>query len=157
MAKPCYEPAHCVVCGHAQSHVVADGESLRAELDALWSFHGDRLRAAVPLDRLDDRVTFTEPPPWRLVCCDECGLLYRNPAERPRVLAELYGRSTLTVDAMRSLHDRQRRSFRSQARIVRALLGRAGTGLEVGSYVGAFLAAAQHEGLAFEGLDINRD
>jgi 2-polyprenyl-3-methyl-5-hydroxy-6-metoxy-1,4-benzoquinol methylase len=35
------------------------------------------------------------------------------------------------------------------------MLGRGGSGLEVGSYVGAFLAAAREEGLQFEGLDVN--
>jgi len=35
------------------------------------------------------------------------------------------------------------------------MLGRGGSGLEIGSYVGAFLAAAREEGLQFEGLDVN--
>src|SRR5262249_42217362 len=40
---------------------------------------------------------------------------------------------------------------------LRRVLGRGGSGLEVGSYAGAFLAAAREEGLNFEGLDINPD
>jgi SAM-dependent methyltransferase len=36
-------------------------------------------------------------------------------------------------------------------------IGRDGSGLEVGSYVGAFLAAARNAGLYFEGVDVNRE
>jgi SAM-dependent methyltransferase len=41
--------------------------------------------------------------------------------------------------------------------MLRRVLGHAGSGLEVGSYVGAFLAAARDEGLQIEGIDVNPD
>ena len=34
-----------------------------------------------PPSRLVDRVAFSQAPPWRVVRCKRCGLVYRNPAE----------------------------------------------------------------------------
>jgi hypothetical protein len=56
---------------------------------------------------------------------------------------------------LRTLHENQRRAYRAQVRRLERMHGRRGPGLEVGSYVGAFLAAARDTGWAFEGLDIN--
>jgi SAM-dependent methyltransferase len=102
-----------------------------------------------------DRVAFSQHAPFRLVRCRECGLVYRNPAERTFELTEIYARDTPTTDVLRSLHRTQVPALRRQARELRRELGRGGTGLEVGSYVGAFLAAARDEGLQVEGVDIN--
>ncbi len=102
-----------------------------------------------------DRVAFSEQPPLRLVRCRDCGLVYRNPVERPHELKTIYARTEHSNDLMRALHETQRSAVRAQARRVRKLLGRRGTGLEVGSYVGAFLAAARDEDLTFEGVDVN--
>ncbi|MFI5229813.1 MAG: class I SAM-dependent methyltransferase, partial [Gemmatimonadales bacterium] len=59
-------------------------------------------------------------------------------------------------DVMRALHEAQRVAMRAQARRLRRALGRGGSGLEVGSYVGAFLRAARDDELNVEGLDVNR-
>ena len=155
MPTPSYEPAHCVVCGHADAEVVAEHDDLIAEVELLWEYHQRRLRPETPAPRLMDRVAFSEHVPFRLVRCRECGLIYRNPAERTFELTEIYARDRPTTDALRSLHRTQLPALRRQARALRRELGRGGTGLEVGSYVGAFLAAARDEGLHVEGLDIN--
>jgi SAM-dependent methyltransferase len=145
------------VCGHTDAAVVAEADDIRAEVELLWEYHEKRLRPETPASRLMDRVAFSEPPPLRLVRCNECGLLYRNPVERPRELTEIYARRTSTPDVLRALHDTQLRALRAQARELRHVLGHPGTGLEVGSYVGAFLDAARREGLHVEGLDVNPD
>lgn len=155
MPTPSYEPAHCVVCGHADAEVVAEHDDLVAEVESLWEYHQRRLRPETPAPRLMDRVAFSEHAPFRLVRCRECGLVYRNPAERTFELTEIYARDRPTTDALRSLHRTQLPALRRQARALRRELGRGGTGLEVGSYVGAFLATARDEGLQVEGLDIN--
>jgi len=153
--SPSYELARCIVCGHTDAEVVATTDEIRAEVEWLWKYHQQRLKSEIPAQRLVDRVAFSEPRAFRLVRCNECGLLYRNPVERPAELTEFYARSTFPPDVLRSLHDTQRKALRVQARELREALGRPGTGLEVGSYVGAFLAAARDEGLQVEGLDIN--
>ena len=150
-----YEPARCAVCGHADATPLAESDDIRAEVEDLWAFRERRLRPGTPTARLMDRVAFSEHPPWRLVRCRDCGLVYRNPAERRKELTEIYARTTSTPDVLRSLHETQLPAVRVQAHELREALGRGGSGLEVGSYVGAFLAAARDEGLNVEGLDIN--
>jgi SAM-dependent methyltransferase len=155
--SPSYEPSRCIVCDHTDSEVVAEHDDLRAEVEALWAYHQHRLRPETPPDRLMDRVAFSEAPPFRLVQCRECGLVYRNPAERAQELTEIYARGAPSNDVLRSLHATQMPALRSQARALRGMLGHGRSAIEVGSYVGAFLAAAREEGLQFEGLDINAD
>ena len=153
--KPAYELTRCAVCGAAESEEIADADAVRREVELLWAFHGKRLRPATPPERLMDRVAFSEHPPFRLVACARCGLVYRNPIERTHELNEIYAAAAPAPELLRALYDAQRRAYRAQAgRLLRAL-GRRGTGLEVGSYVGAFLSAARDVGLQVEGLDVN--
>lgn len=102
-----------------------------------------------------DRVAFSEPDPLRLVQCRGCGLVYRNPVERRQELTQIYARESPRIEMLRSLHDTQLPSARAQAHRLRAAFGRSGAGLEVGSYVGAFLTAAREVGLDVAGLDVN--
>jgi SAM-dependent methyltransferase len=149
-----YELGRCVVCGSAEADEITDHEGMRAEVEALWEFQTRRLRPDTPPTRLTDRVAFSQRPPIRIVRCRECGLVYRNPRERDFELRETYAQDEPTAATMRTLYQTQRASFRLQAKRLKQLLGRAGGGLEVGSYVGAFLGAAREEGWHFEGLDI---
>jgi SAM-dependent methyltransferase len=155
MSSPAYELARCLVCGSAAGRELADSESMRTEVEALWAFHTRRLRAEVPPTHLTDRLAFSQHAPLRLVRCDECGLVYRNPVERARELREAYGEEA-PAEVLASLHQTQRNAYRAQARrLTRAAGGRTGRGLEVGSYVGGFLAAARELGWQFEGVDVN--
>jgi SAM-dependent methyltransferase len=156
-ASPAYELTACIACGSRESIEIAGSDALRGEVETLWAFHGRRLRPTTPPERLMDRVAFSEHPPFRLVECARCGLVYRNPIERPRELESIYAEATPAPELLQSLHDTQLPAYRAQARRLLEVLGRRGSGLEVGSYVGAFLAAAREIGLHFEGLDVNAD
>jgi SAM-dependent methyltransferase len=153
--RPAYEFAHCIVCGHTDSDVLGEQEDLRREVEVLWEYQSRRFKPGTPTRRLMDRVAFSQDPPLRLVRCRECGLVYRNPVERARELQSIYADGGPSRDTMFALHDTQRAAYRTQARRLRAALGRGGSVLEVGSYVGAFLDAARGEGLAAEGVDVN--
>ena len=155
MRSPSYEPAHCIVCGHAESEVVAELDAIRRQVEALWAFHEKRLKLGTPINRLRDRVTFSEHPPFRLVACTECGLVYRNPTERAFEIESTYARDCPPRETLQTLHDVQRDAYRPQARRVSGLLHRGATVLEVGSYVGAFLSSARDSGLNAIGVDIN--
>jgi SAM-dependent methyltransferase len=152
-----YELADCVVCGSADAEVIAEQDDLRAEVEWLWEYHQRRLKPETPPEHLMDRVAFSHRPPLRLVRCRSCGLVYRNPIERERELTEIYARESPEPDVLKSLQETQLPAMRTQARVLRDVLGRGGTGLEVGSYVGGFLAAAREFDLQFEGVDINPD
>jgi SAM-dependent methyltransferase len=123
----------------------------------LWEFHGRRLRPTTPPERLMDRVAFSEHPPFRLVECERCGLVYRNPIERAYELDSIYADATPSKELLQGLHETQLPAYRAQAKRLLRALGRRGSGLEIGSYVGGFLAAAREVGLHFEGVDINSE
>jgi hypothetical protein len=150
-----YELARCIVCGGANTRELASAEDVRGEIELLWAHHSKRLRPETPPPHLMDRVAFSERPPLRVVQCVSCGLVYRNPVERPTELGKIYREDNPTPEVMQALHDTQRASYASQAKRLTSVCGRHGSGLEVGSYVGAFLAAARDEGWQFAGVDIN--
>lgn len=157
LRRTAYELTRCPVCDSADTDEVAGPDELRAEVEALWQFHGARLRPTVPPEHLMDRVAFSQPPPWRVVRCRRCGLLYRNPRERPHELEAAYAVEAPEPEVLAALFATQRRSYAAQARRLTRVLGRTGAGVEVGSYVGAFLAAAAAAGWYFEGLDVSEE
>jgi 2-polyprenyl-3-methyl-5-hydroxy-6-metoxy-1,4-benzoquinol methylase len=150
-----YELARCAVCGGADTDELATPEDMNAEVEALWAFHSRRLRPGTPPAHLMDRVAFSQHAPLRVVRCTTCGQVYRNPVERARELAAAYEDESPTTERMRALHDTQRASYASQAARLTRVFGRRGSGVEVGSYVGAFLAAAREAGWQFSGVDVN--
>jgi SAM-dependent methyltransferase len=155
--SPAYELTQCIACGSNESREIADSDAMRREVELLWEFHGRRLRPTTPPERLMDRVAFSEHPPFRLVECERCGLVYRNPIERAYELDSIYADATPSPELLQGLHDTQLPAYRGQAKRLLHTLGRRGSGLEIGSYVGAFLAAAREVGLHFEGVDVNAD
>ncbi|HEU4565188.1 MAG TPA: methyltransferase domain-containing protein [Gemmatimonadaceae bacterium] len=156
MPSPSLELVPCPVCGSVESREVADAEEIRREVEALWAFHTARLRPGTPPERLADRVAFSQQPPVRVVECRGCGLVYRNPRERAFELRDTYAGEEPDENALEGLFRTQLGAYRAQAARLAAVSGkRSGSGLEVGSYVGGFLAAAAERGWRFEGLDIN--
>jgi SAM-dependent methyltransferase len=143
------------VCGASDTSELATADEVRDEMEALWAYHTRRLRPETPPARLTDRVAFSERPPLRVVRCNVCGLVYRNPIERPIELTAIYAGAEPAREVMQALHDTQRASYDVQARRLTRVAGRRGYGVEVGSYVGAFLAAAKARGWHFAGVDVN--
>lgn len=152
---PSYDLTACPVCGSNDADEIASGDDARGEMEELWEFHQRRLRPGTPPRALADRVTFSQDPPLRVAQCRQCSLVYRNPRERATELVETYASEIPDDATLRTLHENQRRAYRTQVRRLEREHGRRGSGLEVGSYVGAFLAAARDAGWTFEGLDIN--
>ena len=150
-----YELADCPACGATEGRPLADREAIARELERLWRFHLRRLRPGTPMHRLTDRLIFSQRPPVRVVACEGCGTVYRDPRERERMLLEVYAGETPDPDALQALFDSQLAFYRERAARLTRAAGRAGRGLEVGSYVGAFLGAARDEGWEFRGLDVN--
>ena len=155
MPAPIYELAPCPVCGTSASHTVADADAVRREVEALWEFHGERLRPDTPPERLVDRVAFSQHAALQIVRCADCGLVFRNPRERAFVLADVYGADAPAPEALEALFETQSSAYREQAERLTSVAGKPGRLLEVGSYVGGFLAAAADFGWQAEGLDVN--
>lgn len=150
-----YELTDCPVCGAVDAVELASADEMRREVEALWDFHQRRLRDGTPTAYLMDRLAFSQHPPLRLARCRRCGLVFRNPVERARETEDTYGDEAPTREVMQSLHAVQRTSYAAQAERLTHHAGKTGTGIEVGSYVGAFLAAAREVGWHFAGVDVN--
>ena len=152
---PSLELAPCPVCGANEHIIVADADDIRHEVELLWEFHRPRLRPDAPPERLADRVAFSQHPPVNLVRCAQCELVYRNPRERTVELRAMYEGESPDRALLESLFRNQSSAYRTQARRLTRVVGRTGTGVEIGSYVGAFLQAARAQGWHFQGIDIN--
>ena len=155
MQSIAYELARCPVCNGAESREIAGPDDVREEMEALWAFHTRRLRDDTPLERLTDRVAFSQAPPLRMVQCTRCETVFRNPRERSFEVTEAYADETPSMETLQALHDTQRSAMVSQASRLTEVAGRPGRGLEVGSYAAGFLDAVRCLGWRFEGLDIN--
>ncbi|MHB1224192.1 MAG: class I SAM-dependent methyltransferase [Gemmatimonadaceae bacterium] len=149
------ELTSCPVCGTADSEVVASGEEIRREMEALWEFHTARLRPRTPPSHLTDRVAFSQRPPLAVVRCTGCGLVYRNPRERERALRDVYAGESPEPAVLEGLFETQRAACAAQAGRLTESAGRPGRVVELGSYVGGFLAAASELGWHAEGVDVN--
>jgi hypothetical protein len=150
-----YELTACAVCSSSTAQELLSIDDAKAEIEELWEYHQKRLYPDIPADHLMDRVAFSQRAPLRLVRCDDCGLVYRNPVERAAEVAEIYEEEGLDEKVLRALHDTQRPAYDAQSARLTEIFGRRGTGIEVGSYVGAFLAAARDAGWGFAGVDVN--
>lgn len=150
-----YEPARCPVCDWSAGALIADDDGIRDEVERLWAFHGRRLTPVVPPEHLVDRVAFSQHPPRRVVQCERCGHVFRNPWERREALVAAYSQQALSECVMQMLFETQRAAYAAQARRLVRIAGPRGRGLEVGSYVGGFLAAARDRGWFFEGVDLS--
>lgn len=155
MTRTTYELTRCPVCDSPEATEIADRETIRTEVERLWAFHGARLRTGVPPRFLLDRVAFSQDPPIRLARCTVCGHLYRNPLERVEALAAAYDDAAPDEAVLEGLFETQRAAYAAQAARLTTVVGRAGRGLEVGSYVGGFLAAARERGWSFDGVDVS--
>lgn len=152
-----YERGNCPACGARERALVAGPDGVRSEMESLWEFHLRRVHPGTPVRFLADRTVFSQDPPIALAACRACGTVYRDPSERGAAVMALYAEEELDPAALRGGFVLMRRTFRRQLRRLSRFAGRTGTGLEVGSHTGAFLAAARDGGWHFEGLDVNAD
>ena len=157
MSETSYELTSCIVCSSSDAQELVSAGDAKDEIEQLWEYHQKRLEPDIPTSHLMDRVAFSQRAPLRLVRCDDCGLVYRNPVERATEVAEIYEEEGPDASVLRALHDTQRSAYDAQAARLTEIFGRRGTGIEVGSYVGAFLAAARDAGWQFTGVDVNAE
>src|SRR5690606_16924492 len=80
-------PTTCPVCPCRDAEQLAGRDALLAEVEALWAFRLRRLRPAVPIAGLVDRLVFTQPPPHAVLRCCACVTRRRWPSECGIVVA----------------------------------------------------------------------
>jgi SAM-dependent methyltransferase len=150
-----YELAACPACASGVAAEVASRDAIRLEIEALWRFHLRRLLPTTPPEHLTDRLAFTQSPPLRLARCSTCGTLRRDPQERAPSVLTRYAEEPLSPAVLRALSAAQKETAARQRQRLSRLAGPTGTGLEVGCYVGSFLAATRDSGWHFHGIDVN--
>jgi SAM-dependent methyltransferase len=147
--------AACVVCGGRERRVVTSTAELAAESRWLRRFHARRLRDRPGRGALEDRASFTQDYATNVVACAACGLVFRSPRPPAAAVTEAYAQDRYGAERLRALHAAQLELFRPKARtLARWLAGRPDpVVIEIGSFVGGFLAAANERGWRVLGID----
>jgi 2-polyprenyl-3-methyl-5-hydroxy-6-metoxy-1,4-benzoquinol methylase len=149
------EIGSCPVCKTNDFRELASSDEIRRQVEELWAFHTRRLKPGAPVQQLFDRAVFSQAPPVHIVQCEGCGTVMRNPRESEASIVDLYASEEPPESALEDLFDEQVVFYAPRVRTLEELLGRTGTVLEVGSYLGAFLHAAQERGWKARGVDVN--
>jgi SAM-dependent methyltransferase len=143
----------CAVCGSARHEIVCSASEIRAQIGYLRWFHRRRLRGDAPASALADRAEFTQDYATDLVACTGCELLYRSPRPSDEAIRQAYALDRYGQERLESLFQSQLAFFRPRARALARWLPPGARVVEVGSFVGGFLAAGRERGWAMLGVD----
>jgi SAM-dependent methyltransferase len=153
----------CVVCGEPTFEVICPATEVQVHLEYLRRFHSRRLRpspaAKPPRDVLADRADFTRACATDIVACTGCGLVFRNPRPTVQAIARFYRQDHYGASRLAALFDAQLEFYRPKAHFLRHWLPRYQDVriVEVGSFVGGFLAAGQEYGWNMLGVDLGME
>jgi hypothetical protein len=151
----------CAVCHATTSEVICSAREVRSHLTYLERFHRRRLRrSARNHDDLIDRADFTQDYATDIARCTACGFVYRREQPVPDKAAATYARDHYGSERLAALFDAQLELFRPRAaRLAEMLKPGAQTPLviEIGSFVGGFLMAAQERSWQAIGIDPGRE
>jgi SAM-dependent methyltransferase len=145
----------CVVCGAAPRELVCDAPEIAAQLAYLCGFHRRRLRPSANAKALADRAEFNQGEAAAIARCSGCGHVFRATRPPAAAVTDDYADDAYGADRLQSLFAAQRDFFRGKLGALEAVLGgdAAPAVVEVGSFVGGFLAAAAEHGWAAVGID----
>jgi SAM-dependent methyltransferase len=147
----------CTVCGGGAHDLVCSEAEVRAQLAFLEDFHRRRLRPdrAKATEALSDRADFTQDYATDVVSCSRCGLVFRESRPRAGEVTEAYAHDRYGRDRLRALFASQRELFdvKSKRLASVAALPTGARVVEIGSFVGGFLAAARERDWRAVGID----
>lgn len=148
----------CVICGGQTFVVICPADEVAAHLQYLRRFHRYRLRSG-SREVFADRATFTQDYVTAIVACTHCGLVFRTPHPSAQAITAAYRHDHYGRDRLATLFAEQLRSYRPKARMLRRWLPRNQSVriLEIGSFVGGFLAAGQEYKWEIVGVDPGRE
>jgi len=149
----------CVVCGSDIQEIVCPEEEVRAHLEYLRLFHRRRLRpkrdGKISSSALADRADFTQNYATDIVACCGCGLVFRNPRPPATEVDQAYAQDHYGAARLAALFEAQVELYRPKAQLLRRWLtaGPETRVVEVGSFVGGFLAAGREHDWDMLGID----
>jgi len=157
------EEVPCVVCDTSARRLVCSSTEIKAQHAYLLQFHKKRLRSIaaglVPKSALADRVAFSQNYPTDVVSCLTCGLVFRNPRPTKKSVSDTYAEDQYGEDRLKGLFDAQFKIFRAKMNVLAKWLPSSAAPriVEVGSFVGGFLAAGKEKGWSMLGVDPGRE
>jgi SAM-dependent methyltransferase len=140
----------CPECDHPPTHVFRTREEIAAQLAMRDAFFAHRLLARTELRDVTDVLLGT---PAGILRCAACGILVRDDAPDDDAFRD----DRYEAHVLASLHEAHAAAFREKERDYRSLLRAGACVVEVGSYVGGFLAVIREWGWDGVGVDIGRD
>lgn len=142
----------CLLCGSDEHEIICHADEVQAHRAYLLQFHKRRLRrnadGSLPEAALEDRVEFTQNHATGIVSCTVCGLVFRNPQPPSEAIARAYSQDHYDGDFLATAFDNHLELSRAKANTLERWLPRK-KGIrvvEVGSFIGGFLAAGQEKG-----------
>ena len=157
------EDVSCLTCGGDAFEVICSAAEVNAHHAYLLRFHTRRLRrkpdGGVPQEVLEDRAVFSQDYATDIVSCVRCGLVLRNPRLTAAAVIQRYAREHYEPEFLEAAFDGQRAFARAKAATLARWLpeDRQVHIVEVGSFVGGFLAAGHERGWSMLGVDPGRD
>lgn len=145
----------CPACAGDTFEALLSPRELEAEGRWLRGFYRRRVTGAA--EALEDRVAFTQAEPTRIVRCLACGVVLRSPRPSPAALRALYAGDTYGRSALQALARNQTAFYEGKAQALRNVLPENARVLEVGPFVGGFLAAAARLGWRATGVDVGKE
>jgi SAM-dependent methyltransferase len=153
--------ALCVICGGHGREVVCSEAELRAQTEFLRDFHHRRLRPAARRRdaALADRAEFTQDYVTDVVSCTGCGLVLRDQRPAAAAVERAYAADEYGAERLQALFEADLEASRAKLGSLRHYLPRrrAPVVIEIGSFVGGFLAAAGEAGWTAIGVDPGRE
>jgi len=162
IAQPMVE-VRCSVCGEGSYEVICTPAQVKADLQYVRQFHRRRLRptpnGSPPRSALADRADFTQDYSTAIVSCMACGLVYRNPRPPAGAIEEAYEKERYGHERLAAMFDAQVELYRPKAQYLRQWLASGSTVkiVEVGSFVGGFLAVGREYGWQMLGVDPGKE
>lgn len=153
----------CAVCGHESFELLCSVSEVKAQLEYVRRFHRRRLcpnvHGVATEDTLADRSNFTQSSPTNIVMCTSCGCVCRNPHPDPQAVLSAYAGDHYDVHRLAGLFGAHLHLYRRKARWLHQWLSQEHEirVLEVGSFVGCFLAAGQEYGWEMLGVDPGKE
>jgi SAM-dependent methyltransferase len=148
----------CPACGCSEGRVLLTTDDVRGEQLWLKRFHA--ARRDEPAGEAKDHAQFTQAESRTVSSCTACGTVLRTPRPSPEQVEKRYEHDRYGTDVLQRLAANQDRFFVDKlaqlAPYFAALRGGAPV-LEIGSFVGGFLHAAEQRGWNALGIDVGEE
>ncbi len=145
----------CPICGRTACKVFIPRDRLAAETRYRDALFRSALPPGTPDEMLDDLTVFTNAYEADLIAC-RCGLVCRDPRFAPEAAIRAYAEDDYSTSWLEQSFRQYLAGFRVRMPELVKRVGEHARVLEIGSYVGGFLAAAREARWDAQGVDVGK-